>query len=310
MRPRKTKRHSAIGTRSTVVTALIVIVSFHSVARQPKPAVVFTSECSCERNHGVSRWRAKTDLAEPPANSIEIQSITPSEIYEWRGPGGNITHGSGRIAAENRWYAITGRLKKVRTEDDGDLHIVLADADDDKPGEVVIEIPLGERWCALRKTVFSWTDAIFPFPTTRAPFRLVQNHVVTAVGKVFYDIDHSGNDTKNNRRDYDNKLAVWEIHPVMQLLTGDSTAGLARPQTQPQVTPQIAAPPPSVAPVPTATPEEFVTITQPVTIQIPYGTTVIPRGMKLPVISRDAQAVRVRYMNEVYAVPVSSTDLR
>jgi len=96
----------------------------------------------------------------------------------------------------------------------------------------------------------------------------------------------------------------------MQLLTGGSIAGFVPPQTQPQVTPQIAATPPSVEPVPAATPQELVTITQPVTIQIPYGTTVLQPGMKLPVISRDAQTVRVRYMNEIYTIPVSSTDGR
>jgi hypothetical protein len=64
------------------------------------------------------------------------------------------------------------------------------------------------------------------------------------------------------------------------------------------------------APVPTATPEEFVTITRPVTIQIPYGQTVLPPGMKLPVVSRDASTIRVRYMNAIYAIPVSATELR
>jgi hypothetical protein len=47
-----------------------------------------------------------------------------------------------------------------------------------------------------------------------------------------------------------------------------------------------------------------------VTIQIPYGTTVLQPGLRLPVISRDAQTVRVRYMNEVFAIPVASTHLR
>jgi hypothetical protein len=68
-----------------------------------------------------------------------------------------------------------------------------------------------------------------------------------------------------------------------------------------------------VAPAPTvaiATPPQFITITQPVTIQIPYGTTVLSAGMKLPVVSRDAAAVRVRYLNDVYAVPIAATDLR
>jgi hypothetical protein len=103
-------------------------------------------------------------------------------------------------------------------------------------------------------------------------------------------------------------LAVWEIHPVMQLLTESSIAGFAPPQ--PQVTPQIEPSPSPVAPVPTAPSEEFVTIIRPVTIQIPYGRTILPSGMRLPVVSRDAQTVRVRYMNEVYVLPLSSTDLR
>jgi endonuclease/exonuclease/phosphatase family metal-dependent hydrolase len=55
---------------------------------------------------------------------------------------------------------------------------------------------------------------------------------------------------------------------------------------------------------------QVVTVTQPITIEIPYGRTVIPRGMKLPVVSRDASTVRVRYMNETYSVPISSTDWR
>ena len=49
-------------------------------------------------------------------------------------------------------------------------------------------------------------------------------------------------------------------------------------------------------------------ITKPATIQMPYGTTVLQPGMKLPVISRDASAVRVRYMNDVYTIPSSSTN--
>ena len=55
--------------------------------------------------------------------------------------------------------------------------------------------------------------------------------------------------------------------------------------------------------------ETTVTIVKPVTIQIPYGQSVLPAGMKLPVVSRDAQTVRVKYMGEIKAIPLSSTDL-
>ena len=55
---------------------------------------------------------------------------------------------------------------------------------------------------------------------------------------------------------------------------------------------------------------QFATITQPVTIKIPYGQTVLPRGMKLAVLSRNAQTVTVKYLDETAAIPISSTDLR
>jgi endonuclease/exonuclease/phosphatase family metal-dependent hydrolase len=54
----------------------------------------------------------------------------------------------------------------------------------------------------------------------------------------------------------------------------------------------------------------FVTVTQAVEIQILYGKTVIPKGIKLPVVSLDASTVRIRYMNDEYSIPISSTDLR
>ena len=34
----------------------------------------------------------------------------------------------------------------------------------------------------------------------------------------------------------------------------------------------------------------------------------LPRGMKLPVVSSDAQTVSASYMNAMYAIPVSATN--
>jgi hypothetical protein len=70
---------------------------------------------------------------------------------------------SERIAAEQKWYALTGRVIELRAEEDGDLHIALADASGDKPGIVVAEIPAKPQWCELRKIVFGWTEVQFPF---------------------------------------------------------------------------------------------------------------------------------------------------
>jgi hypothetical protein len=38
--------------------------------------------------------------------------------------------------------------------------------------------------------------------------------------------------------------------------------------------------------------------------------TLLLRGMKLSVVLRDAQTARVRYINEIYAIPISATDQR
>jgi hypothetical protein len=66
---------------------------------------------------------------------------------------------SARIAAEQKWHALTGGVVEIRAEEDGDLHIALQDATGDKPGIAVAEIPAKpqKEWCELRKIVFGWT---------------------------------------------------------------------------------------------------------------------------------------------------------
>ena len=189
-----------------------------ATSREPKPIVTYTSDCSCERDHADTRWEAKIDATEPPTDPSQITQITPSEMYAWNGPGISISRHANRIPAEIRWYAMTGRVDSIRAEEDGDLHIVLVDADGAKPGKVVVEIPLEARWCQMRTTVFSWTDTTFPFDTRRGTdLNIIQPQVVRVVGRCFYDMVHAGRDTTTNRRPYDPSLAVWEIHPVMQL---------------------------------------------------------------------------------------------
>jgi len=44
-------------------------------------------------------------------------------------------------------------------------HIELQDATGDKPGIVIVEVPVKPQWCEIRKTVFNWTPTRFPFHT-------------------------------------------------------------------------------------------------------------------------------------------------
>jgi endonuclease/exonuclease/phosphatase family metal-dependent hydrolase len=85
-------------------------------------------------------------------------------------------------------------------------------------------------------------------------------------------------------------------------VTCDFSSGGAYAQT----TPAPAAAPSS--PAPAATPQ-FVILTQPVRIKIPYGETVLPRGLKLPILSRNGQTVTVKYLDETPTIPISATDL-
>jgi hypothetical protein len=85
------------------------------------------------------------------------------------------------------------------------------------------------------------------------------------------------------------------------------TITLRRPQaTAAEITPRLAPSTPAAS----VQREQFATITQPVTISIPYGRTVLRPGMKLKVVSRTNDAVVVRYMDGTYPVPISTTDLK
>ncbi|MGI8819752.1 MAG: hypothetical protein ACR2ID_02600 [Chthoniobacterales bacterium] len=111
------------------------------------------------------------------------------------------------------------------------------------------------------------------------------------------------------------RSTAWEIHPVLKIERADGSAmSAATPITMPAAATSPAAAP-SVAPaasVPLATPAPTppdVTIMHPVKVKIRYGETVLPRGMKLPLVSRDAQSATVGYMGQKVSVPLTSTDL-
>lgn len=116
------------------------------------------------------------------------------------------------------------------------------------------------------------------------------------------------------------RSVAWEIHPVIKIERADGLAALSpevsptpgSPQSAPTIADSPVAAPVVSAPsvVATATPPQFVTVLQPIRIRIPYGETIVPKGMQLKIVSRNAGTVTVEYMGGVYPVPISSTDLR
>jgi hypothetical protein len=69
-----------------------------------------------------------------------------------------------------------------------------------------------------------------------------------------------------------------------------------------------AAPPPTQVPNSSAAAvtSGFVVLTQPVKVKVAYGETVLPAGMKLPIVSSDAASVRVKYLGEVQTIPIAA----
>ena len=72
-----------------------------------------------------------------------------------------------------------------------------------------------------------------------------------------------------------------------------------------------AAPPPTQVPnsSPSAVTSGCVVLTQPVKVKIAYGETVLPAGMKLPVVSSDATSIRIKYMGELQTIPIAAARL-
>lgn len=213
--------HGLMNPRIVRVALLLAVFALSSAFGKTTPVkVTFSSPCVTKNQHGVDRWKPKTDISPIPSKKSSIQKITPSEICAWPGPGPKVPltrKTETRLPSEQKWYALTGRVSDVRVEADGDIHVALQDATGKKLGTVGVEVPVGPKWCKTRQVVFSWTNAKFPFQiTSNKVFKLSSPHVITVVGKAFYDVDHAPAD-HSNRSTIHKNTAAWEIHPVRDL---------------------------------------------------------------------------------------------
>ena len=219
------------------VTALFFALSIGLAHAEKDPPASFTKACKCTHCKGKARWREKTDTAEPPS-SPKPDTLTVATIAGWDGPALPIkTKGAGqeRVPAEEKWYTLTGKVALVRLEGDGDLHVQLEAAPGSPktkagdPTYVVVEIPsntdtedkqVAGDWCNYRTTVLGWTNfdkLKKPVVTSDKLMTLSSHPVITVTGKAFYDVDHAPKDRAGNKRPAQPDIAVWEIHPVMDL---------------------------------------------------------------------------------------------
>lgn len=194
---------------------LSIVVAFSGlmVAAVTRPPVAGLrshagSPCSCVGCHGSYRVRVKDDTAQPPAEIPRDHQVTPSDVAAWPGPGGVLHEDSPRSGRELEWFRVTGRLVARKLEADGDLHLQLIDqgANASEAVQLIVEIPIGPPWCAMRRDVIG--------------LRLRDRPLVVVEGRAFYDAEHAvGADTKANRRPCLNgaRCAIWEVHPAMSM---------------------------------------------------------------------------------------------
>jgi hypothetical protein len=148
------------------------------------------------------------------------------------------------------------------------------------------------------------------YPSTNHPSSLIK-----VTGFLMWDDDHNGTAdvgtavsyiTPGNGFHHPWRSTAWELHPILKIEPAKAVAIAATPSVPPSLPTPSAT---TTTPAGTPSAPQFVTLTQPVEIQILYGKTIIPKGIRLPVVSYDSSMVRVRYMNETYSIPISSTDL-
>ncbi len=137
---------------------------------------------------------------------------------------------------------------------------------------------------------------------------------IRLTGYLLWDDDHNGaadvgatiRSIGANKYHNPWRSTAWEIHPVVKIEALDRPASgtVGNPATP-------ASPAQTVQASATAIPaQQFLTLTRPVGIKIPYGETVLPRGMRLPVVSRSGQTVTVQYLGQSQTIEIDSTDLQ
>ena len=195
-------------------------------------------------------------------------------------------------------------------EEDNDIHIALGSkAESQECESVSAEIAPHYRpasWNEIGhfETYNSSTRKYIPNPALASR---LQAHPYRITGQLFFDASHAPCPCSKACNPI--RASVWEIHPVMKMAVGAADSpSTAATSSAPKVS--FPSPTPAPAAAVTSASAQFVTLTKPVSVQIPYGATVLQPGTKLQVLSRDVQTVDVRYLDARYTIPISSTDLR
>ncbi|MGI8431890.1 MAG: hypothetical protein ACR2MW_06325 [Chthoniobacterales bacterium] len=138
---------------------------------------------------------------------------------------------------------------------------------------------------------------------------------IRLTGYLLWDDDHNGaadvgatiRSIGANKYHNPWRSTAWEIHPVVRVEMLDAPAS---PEEGGAQTPPAAAATTTPVAAPATPAPQFATLVAPVKIKIPYGETILPRGTRLPVVTRNGATVTVQYLGQTQIIPLASTDLR
>jgi hypothetical protein len=159
---------------------------------------------------GVERWAVKT-LTDPDATRVNFSDVLRTTVASLNGfPA----HCSGlpdnrTFSEEFRVYEATGIVQLTRSEDDSDIHIVLADLNN--PTQTIV-IEVVHPACALTSPYLSMLSQARATYESLGP---LTGKTVTVRGVGFYDFAHGQTGRSQS---------CIELHPIIGIAVGNSPA--------------------------------------------------------------------------------------
>lgn len=182
--------------------------------------VLFCAALGSAHACGRERWSAKV-LADGTALFTTIASADVNYLRSLPRPNGIEGFDAPRVPDERRLYRIQGELLGFKVEDDGDIHVVIAE-NGNRDTTLVAEIPDPRcmsgapgayiRNVAQTRLAFVKRYGIPPYRSMRLAYS-----PITIIGPVFFDFEHGQMGSAPNDA---------EVHPVLAL--GDDVQSVPR----------------------------------------------------------------------------------
>lgn len=190
-------------------------------------APVFSQDIACTPTVALDRQH-RTHVKHRDPSQATPQSRTVAQVLQWAAPTGMQNKATrkqdspypGR-EADAQVYEITGDLWRMKVDaNDCDFHLeISAPNQPQTANRIIVEIPQGEKFSAMRQTILDELVASGFDPRVDKPIDLEEPLRIKVVGLPFYDSAHYSK--KNPKRGHGhgtkNVGTLWELHPFWKV---------------------------------------------------------------------------------------------